>query len=405
MTRTQLLTADLSTLSTVVGIPTRNEAATVAAVARTADAGLREAFPGGRNAVVLADNGSTDGTVDRFRATPLASDRHVLESGSAGTGKGTNVFALMDHAAAVGADRLVLLDGDVRSTEPAWVGRLARAVDGDRPTLAVPVYRRNRFEANSTNHLVRPLLAAVYGTHLQQPIGGEFAFNRAFLRAAREWPRPASAALYGIDVWLSGNALREGLRVVEVPLGRKLHNSPFPKILSLPQQVLDALFAVAARSGAVRASAPPLPVPHEAVDTVATRQDPAVVARITAAVLDYLAAYRAEVVAALPSARGADPAPWGLWIDTDRWPHLLVDALERVGEGRAEEARDHLLALFVNRVFTFWAEIDGLDSEGIDGLLDRVAADTASIARSRGVTFTAPPPAGPFSPGRWAGRQ
>jgi hypothetical protein len=400
MTGTELLTQ-----STVVGIPTRDEAATVAAVARTADAGLRLAFPAGRNAVVLADNGSTDGTVDRFRATPLAATRHVLESGRAGTGKGTNVFALMEHAAAVGADRLVLLDGDVRSSEPAWVGRLATAVDGDVPTLAVPVYRRNRFEANSTNHLVRPLLAAVYGAHVQQPIGGEFAFNRAFLAAARHWPRPASAHLYGIDVWLTGNALREGLRVVEVPLGRKLHNSPFPKILSLPQQVLDSLFAVAARSGAVRASAPPLPVPHEAVDVAAVRQDPAVVDRITAAVRDYLGTYRDDVVATLPSVRGADPAPWGLWIDTDRWPHLLVDALERVGEGRAGQARDHLLALFVNRVFTFWAEIDGLDPEGVDGLLDRVAADTASIAQLRAITFGAPPPDGPFSPGRWAGRQ
>ncbi len=64
----------LLTHSTVVGIPTRDEAATVAAVARTADAGLRLAFPAGHNAVVLADNGSTDGTVDRFRATPLAAD-------------------------------------------------------------------------------------------------------------------------------------------------------------------------------------------------------------------------------------------------------------------------------------------------------------------------------------------
>jgi hypothetical protein len=391
--------------TTVVGIPTRNEATTVAAVARNADTGLRQAYPAGRNAVVLADNGSTDDTVEAFRATPLAADQRVIQSGGAGTGKGTNVFALMDHALSAGADRLVLLDGDVRSSEPGWVGQLADAVGGDVPTLAVPVYRRNRFEANSTNHLVRPLLAAVYGAHVQQPIGGEFAFNRAFLRAARGWPRPASAYLYGIDVWLTGNALREGLRVVEVPLGRKLHNSPFPKILSLPQQVLDALFAVAARSGEVRVSAPPLPVPHEAVDTAAVRQDPAVVSRITGAVRGYLAEYGDDVVATLPSARGAQPAPWGVWVDTDRWPHLLVDALERVGEGCFEAARDHLMALFVNRVFTFWAEIEGLDSEGIDGLLDRVATDTASIAALRGIRFGAAPPDGPFTAGRWAGRQ
>ncbi|MEU5696604.1 family 2 glycosyl transferase [Actinosynnema sp. NPDC020468] len=367
---------------TVVGIPARDEERTVGAVARAADAGLRLASPRGVNVVVLAENGSTDGTVRRFTDTPLHARRAVVSTPGPGTGKGTNVFALMAKAVDLDADRLLLLDADVRSAEPAWVGLLADAVAGDEPALAVPAYRRNRYEANTTNHLAGPLLAAVYGVHVQQPIGGEFAVNRAFLDRAARWPRPDSASLYGIDVWLTANALRERLRVVEVPLGRKLHNSPFPKILRLPQQVLDSLFHVVLATDRVRPAlgAPP---PRAAVDSASTPQDPAVVARVSASVARYLEEFAADVWSLFPSAATLPAAPWGLRVTTDDWPHVLADALVAVTRGRFTAARDHLVALYVNRVLTFWDEIEGLPDAEIDALLDRQAVDTADAVRAK----------------------
>ncbi|KOX27523.1 family 2 glycosyl transferase [Saccharothrix sp. NRRL B-16348] len=375
---------------TVVGIPARDEGRTVGAVALAADAGLRLACPDGVNVVVLAENGSTDDTVRRFTGTPLHARQVVASSGGDGTGKGTNVFAIMDRALDLDADRLLLLDADVRSAEPRWIPALADAVDDAEPTLAVPAYRRDRFEANTTNHLASPLLAAVFGVHVQQPIGGEFAFNRAFLDRARTWPRPDSAHLYGIDVWLTANALRERLRVVEVPLGRKLHNSPFPKILRLPQQVLDSLFHVVLRTGGVRSTGFAAPKPRAAVDGAAVRQDPAVVSRVSESVGRYLAAHRGEVRALFPSAGSAPSAPWGLRVTTEDWPEVLADAVAAVAGGRFEAARDHLVALYVNRVLTFWDEIDGLRDEEVDGLLDRQAAQTVRAVRRRRIEFGVP---------------
>ena len=194
----------------MVGIPARDEAATIASVARAADAGLKEVGAAGDSMIVLADNGSTDATPARFLDAATTTRQLVIQSGGTGTGKGTNVLALMEAALAHDADRLILLDADVRSGEPAWIARLGTAVDSDIPTLAVPTYRRNRYEANTTNHLASPLVAALFGAPLQQPIGGEFAMNRALLERARTWPAPASAALYGIDIWLTTNTLREG---------------------------------------------------------------------------------------------------------------------------------------------------------------------------------------------------
>ncbi|CCH33346.1 family 2 glycosyl transferase [Actinosynnema sp. NPDC047251] len=389
---------------TVVGIPARDEARTVGLVASAADAGLHRASPDGVNVVVLAENGSTDGTVERFAETPLRARGEVVSSPGVGTGKGTNVFAVMDRALELAADRVLLLDADVRSAEPEWVERLADAVAGAEPVLAVPAYRRDRYEANTTNHLASPLLAAVYGVHVQQPIGGEFAFNRAFLERSRGWPRPESASLYGIDVWLTANALREHVRVVEVPLGRKLHNSPFPKILRLPQQVLDSLFHVVLRTDRVRPAGPGGAGGRSAVDGTSVRQDPEVVSRVSASVVRYLEAHREDVRRLFPSAEGVRSAPWGLRVTSEVWPHVLADALAAVAAGLFEPARDHLVALYVNRVLTFWEEIDGLAGSEVDRLLDRQAAATVRAVRDRGVVLGG----GGAGPGRfdvrhWAG--
>lgn len=389
---------------TVVGIPTRNEAATVSTVARTADAGLALAGSDRPGVIVLADNGSTDGTVDRFLETEVRARKVVVRSGGEGTGKGTNVFALMDKAMELGAARLVLLDGDIRSAEPEWVGRLAKAVEGPDPTMAAPIYRRNRYEANSTNHLVCPLLGALFGSTLQQPIAGDFAFNRAYLQRVAAWRRPASATLYGIDVWLTANALREGHRVVEVPLGRKIHNSPFPKMLFLPQQVLDALLHIAAETRRPHPASPALfaAEPRDAVDAAATRQDPEIVARVTGSVRAYVAKHGEDIRSLFPAASGIGEAPWGLRVTIADWPLLLADCLQAVAKGEFERSRDHLIALYINRVMTFWDEIDGLGPQQIDEFLDRQTSETARAVRERGLVFDHPPVPAGFDPGRWA---
>jgi glycosyltransferase involved in cell wall biosynthesis len=393
---------DGACVRTVVGIPARNERATIASVAAAADAGLAEA--GGDNLLVLADNGSTDRTPEAFLGAGTATRQRVIHTGSLHTGKGTNLIALVQAAVEHDADRLILLDADVRSAEPAWIGRLAHAVDDAGPTLAAPTYRRNRYEASTTNHLAGPLVAALFGMPLQQPIGGEFALNRPLLARVAEWPRPASAEFYGIDIWLTANTLREGHRIREVPLGTKLHNSPFPKILRLPHQVLDSLFHVTLRLGRPQPSTLDVPLRRrEAVDNRSVRQDPVLVDHVADTVRGYLDSHSPEVHALFPNAAALPPARWGLRIGTQDWPHLLADGLEGLAAGHFAAARDHLIALYVNRVLSFWEEIDGLCGVEVDALLDRQANDTAKAVADRNLVFDGVTASPTYDRGHWTG--
>jgi hypothetical protein len=388
---------------TVVGLPSRDEVATVAGVARAADAGLLAAVPHGRNQIVLADNGSTDGTVSAFVAEHTATRQRVLQAGGVGTGKGTNVFALIEHTLAEQAGRLVLLDTDLRSAQPEWIRRMVAGLGTDpaEPVLVVPTYLRDRYEAGTTSHLARPLVNALFGRQIQQPIGGEFALNAALMDRVADWPRPGSAWLYGIDIWLVTHALREGILVVEVELGAKRHSTPFPNVLTIPLQVLDSLFHVV-----TTLDRPMSPSEYDVMLTTvansADRQDPGQVATVAAKVRTYMDDHRAEIERIFPTTRDFTSAPWGVWISTEAWPTILADAVAELARGQFEVARDHLVALYLNRLMTWWNEVGELSSAEVDALLDQQARDTAKVVTERGLTFATAGP-GEFTRGHWTG--
>lgn len=386
----------------VVGFPTRDEAATVQRVSSVVEEGLDRAGLSGDTLLLNADNDSADGTSRLFLTARGSTARTAIGTGRRGSGKGTNLLAILHAARAVDAERVVVFDADVRSVQPDWVPRLLRAVDTSAAAMAVPIYRRNRYEGNTTNHIVSPLLAAVFGVHVQQPIAGDFAFNRAFIEMAVSWPLPDSAHLYGIDVHLSANAAAAGLRLVEVPLGRKIHNPGFPKILFMSCQVIDALFHVIIR----RIDEPrPAPQPlsdRSAVDAVARRPDTGLVRRATAATSRYLEQHWDEVTRLIPTAARVSVREWGLYLDPAAWAEVLADALEGLAAGDGERVRDHLVALYLSRVFTYWTEIERLRSpEAIDDLLDRQNSAVVAAIHRRRLRFRSAPLPSRFHSANW----
>lgn len=387
-----------------IGFPTRNEATTISHVASTVETGLRRSGLADGAVLINADNASADGTANAFRTGGGQLRRLVVKTpGRAAAGKGTNVLAIFHAALDLGVERVAVLDADVRSIEPHWVAALLSAVDGLEPAMAVPVYRRNRYEGNTTSHIANPLIAAVFGMHVQQPIAGDFAFNRAFIERAVTWPLPESAQQYGIDIHLTGNAARERYRITEVPLSRKIHNPGFPKILPMSQQVIDALMHVIVRSGTPLECTQAAGGSRRTVDDTAMRPSGDVVARTFARVHAYLGEQRASIARRFPSATDAVQVRGGLpRLSYTAWAQVLADTLTGLAAGSATEARDHLVALYLCRVFTYWDEIEQLrEPAAIDALLEAQTRAVIDAVTDRRLTFTALPPMA-FHTGAWA---
>lgn len=386
-------------MTTLVGIPTRNEAETISSVVQIVDEGLREFFPQDQRIIVNADNSSTDKTGEIFLASHSEAEKRVVYTDNQTGGKGSNLFAIFDAARQVGADRVIVLDGDLRSAEPWWIGQLSTAVECAEAAIAIPTYRRRRYEGNVTNHLASPLVAGAFGRVLRQPIAGAMAFNARFLERIDTWPRPESTELYGIDIYLTAHALREGIRLTEVPLSLAAHKAGLiPKMFFMQQQVLDSLFHAIACLDKPK----PLDIIQDRLPIVlepgGSRPNSPAVPELVGTAARYLEQHQSDVLRLFPTLQGAPECPWGPWLPAETWSQVLADALQGVAAGELIQVRDHLVALYLSRLMTYWQEIQDRSDDEVVELLDRQIDLTIEAVQGRSIEFR---PSLAFVPGTW----
>lgn len=233
----------------LVGIPSFNNGGTVGTVVENAAAGLKEYFPDLRSCIVVADGGST---VDNTREEALASVKRMEAHGVVGiyrglSGKGSAVRMIFEAAGLLGCRGVALLDADLRSTTPMWIERLLAPVVRDGYDFVAPLYTRYKYDGTITNNVTYNMLRCLYGKRVRQPIGGEFALSgdlAATLHAKPVWD--SDIARFGVDIWLTIQALTHGARVCQTRLGVKVHDAKDPATSLEPmfRQVVGTLFSL-----------------------------------------------------------------------------------------------------------------------------------------------------------------
>jgi glycosyltransferase involved in cell wall biosynthesis len=354
----------------IIGIPTKNESATIANVTSVVDSGLSEYFSQHDCWIVNADNDSADDTRKIFLDTPTWSRKQSMNTGSVNAGKGTNVLAILEFAQTLEADVVCFIDGDVRSVSPEWIVTLVdESMGSSAPVFVTPQYVRNRYEANTTNQLVRPYLQAAFGLDISQPIGGEFGMNRAFVDLSLRWPRYDSTNLYGIDVWLTVNAALSGIEMKHVPMGRKIHNPTFPKIFRLGEQVLDTLFRLMMEQRPARPVFIDSTESDEFIDHEATRLPDELIQPILQKTRNYVNENTLDIVRTFPSLRNASWSDGLPVLDTTMWAQILADAYDLLTPATFRNVRNHVVGLFPARVASYWREIEHMDHTQVESLL------------------------------------
>lgn len=227
----------------VVGIPSYNEADSIPFVVEQVARGLERFFPELRTAIINADNFSQDGTREAFFQAYSGKARQVYLSTPEGVqGKGNNFLNLFNYLSDYRPRAVVVVDADLRSIQPEWIRCMVR------PILAgfhfvTPLYSRNEYDGTITNHLCYPLLYGLLGKNVRQPIGGDFAFSTPLMEHWRRQPWTLSIRRYGVDIFMSAEALLSGFPVAQVALGSKVHKPSAPKLGPMFTQVVDTLFS------------------------------------------------------------------------------------------------------------------------------------------------------------------
>lgn len=232
-----------SPVDLVVGIPSYNEADSIGFVTEQAAKGLEQCFPDLRGAVINADNFSGDGTRSAFfRSNAGRAPRTYLSTPPGVKGKGNNFKNLFEYLRPHRPKAVVVVDADLKSITPEWIALLAQPIlDGF--DFASPLYSRNEYDGTITNHLCYPLIFALLGKDIRQPIGGDFAFS---FRLMEQWLRrdwSEAVRQYGVDIFMTTEAILGDFRLAQTALGSKVHKPSAPKLGPMFSQVIDTLFS------------------------------------------------------------------------------------------------------------------------------------------------------------------
>jgi len=250
---------EVSGTEILVGIPSYNNADTIAHVVRSVQAGLAKYFPRVKAIIVNSDGGSEDGTRDVVESTTMGDPRALMVSHDVIAplkiitpyqgipGKGSAFRTIFAIAELSGAKACAVVDSDLKSITPEWIELLVRPVYEGTCDYVAPLYKRHKFDGTITNSIVYPLTRALYGKKVRQPIGGDFGFSGKLASdyLARDvWG--TDIARFGIDIWMTTTAIANGYRICQSFLGAKIHapKDPGADLSAMLYQVMSALFGL-----------------------------------------------------------------------------------------------------------------------------------------------------------------
>lgn len=391
---------DAGQVDLLVGLPSFNHAATIGHVAREVHVAFARYFPRERTLLLNIDAGSNDGTVDAVRSASPAEADSIVASHALRTihrisvpyhgvlGKPAALRTLLTAADLLQARAVVIADPGVCSFEARWIRELAEPVLHAGTDFVAPLYQRHPLDGPLITQLVRPLVRALYGWRLQEPLAPELAFSSRFVRRLLDRPVwSEEGALDGIDLRLALEALAdEDVARAEVPLGAHVLDPgrPRPPVAGAVEQIVATVLAGLDRHAAVcrrregsqslrRFGDPPppretpasLPVAamRESFERGVRELDPILAEALPADLLDAL---RAAAGTAGPSS--VDDALWA------RIVYALIDTDRRHAMPRGHVAKA-IVPLYLGRAAGFLEREGGGTPATIDAALESLAME------------------------------
>ena len=232
----------------LVGIPCYNNEGTIAHVIQMVTHGLAKHYKDRRSVILIADGGSTDDTREvakEFEIKPWQEKVTSIYRGPAG--KGSAFRSIFEAAKRLKVKACMVVDSDLRSITSDWVKYLLEPIVEKGYQYVSPIYSRYKYDGTITNNIVYNLTRALYGLRIRQPIGGDFAFDgelAAYYIEQDVWN--TDVARYGIDIWMTTNAITNNFKICQSNLGVKIHDAkdPAESLGPMFRQVVHTLFVL-----------------------------------------------------------------------------------------------------------------------------------------------------------------
>jgi hypothetical protein len=116
-----------------------------------------------------------------------------------------------------------VVSAELQSVTPEWIEGLIRPVYKEQFDLVTPLYHRHKFDGLLINNVVYPMVRAVYGSGVKEPLGKEFGVSGRLAKALLEGLGAGQPLRSGIDLRLTTSAIRDGYLLCQTFLGPKIH--------------------------------------------------------------------------------------------------------------------------------------------------------------------------------------
>ena len=241
----------------VVGLPTHNNANTIAPVLQAIQAGILKCFPRERVVIINADGGSRDGTPELITGASIDDVSHAYKLHALRTlhaistqygptpANGPALRTILASADLLRAKACAVVAPEASTIDPEWIARLVRPIYQENFDLVAPVYQRHKFEGLLLKQLVYPMMRAIYGWKIREPFASEYAFSgrlgSEFL-AQNHWEDDARRA--GPEICLTISALTGKFRTCQTFLGAKTTaDRGSADLVAALRQTVGALFS------------------------------------------------------------------------------------------------------------------------------------------------------------------
>jgi len=246
---------DIKKADIVIGIPFYNETDTIGNVFKTAKKGLETFYPEKKSVIVCVGGQVGEKALEVINNIPskeigMQPISFLLKAKIGG--RGWAIRAIMEIANLLQAD-LALFSSDLLSFKEKnrtkglsheWVRLLIDPIMKEGFDFVLARYNRHYFDARIAHLFVTPLISAIYGKRIAEPIAGEFGISHRLLPRYLKDPTVwlSEAGYYGIDSFLTTSALVNNAKMCEVNLGIRAHQTSFGKTILTFRGIAKGIF-------------------------------------------------------------------------------------------------------------------------------------------------------------------
>jgi hypothetical protein len=249
-------TQEIGATDILVAIPTYNNADTIGSLLDAARNGLVQ-FSAYKTAILQADGGSDDGTVQRAKdaldgwqnliqvSYPLYPVHKLAVTAQSVPGRESAFHTIFSAAERLEVKACCIVEPGTNTVTADWIGSLIQPVLDSRFDYVVPQYLRQKYEGTLINGIMYPMVRALYGKQIRQPIGNDFGLSGGFIRHCltdSNWSRDIQR--HAVDLCTTISAIGSGFKICQALLGPRppVRREQSPDLRTVLMETAGALF-------------------------------------------------------------------------------------------------------------------------------------------------------------------